>query len=569
MRPARLHLYVALVALAAAGAVAAVVAAAGEGTHVERPLLVAAVAALVAAEHLFGTRIRRGRGHGETTTHEEAYIVFLALLEPPLSVVVAIAAGFVIGSVLVRRPLLKALYNVAATTAAVAVGMLAAEALGGSGGGDAGAIGAALAAVMAFSLANRLFLSGVLAVAGASPFRTTVVDDIRSRALFLATNAALGVLAGLAARETLVALPVALAALAVLHFTLQGHGRARAEREKLQDIIDSSTNGILVVGERGTVTTWSAACAAITGYGADEICGRSLRDVRAVLEAEPYEDEHATPPSRYATRIRRKDGDLRWLLITRATLPEGGDLLVVHDDTARRAVEELRVARRHEQARADLLAAVSHELRTPLTSIIGFAETLLARELPPEEQRRYLGIIRTQTHRLERLVDELLELRSLGEGDVLRKEPLDLHDVLRRELAAFAPQLGSRTTELDVAAGDATVHADRGRIEQVVANFLSNAIKYSGADAPIRIRTRTTPAEVRVEIEDEGVGIAPDDVERIFSPFVRVGATHAAGTGLGLAIAERIVSLHGGTIDVESTPGAGSTFAFTLPRADR
>jgi PAS domain S-box-containing protein len=348
--------------------------AADRGPAADRPLLVGLVALLIAAEHRFATRIVRGRRQGETTTHEEAYIVFLALVEPATAVLAAIVLGFALGNVLARRPWLKAVYNVASTAAAVALGMLAMLALGGGEERTAAAAGAAITGAVVYAVANRLLLSGVLAAVGAGRF-----DDVSSRLLLLGTNVALGVLAGLAAHESVWALPLALLALVVLHFTLAGHGRARAEQEKLRDVIDASSDGILVIDERGEVVSWSAACAEITGYDADEVCGRPLRHLRRLVEAEPYDDPHAVRGQRYAARIRRKDGDLRWLIVTRASLPEGGDLLVVHDDTVRRTLEEMRAAQFQEQTRSDLIASVSHEFRTPLTSILGFTETLLRR----------------------------------------------------------------------------------------------------------------------------------------------------------------------------------------------
>ena len=565
MRPLSVRSYIATIAALAVASSAALFAVT-EQPFVERPLLVAVVALLIAAEHLFSTRIAHGLREGETTTHEEAYIVFLALLEPAVATAAAVVLGFLVGNVVTRRPPLKAFFNVAATAAAIVPAMLVIVALGGANERTARAAAAALAGVVVFAVLNRALLSGVLALVGAARFRTTLLDDAGARVLLLATNAALGVLAGIAALESVWTLALALGALVVLHFTLAGHGRARAEREKLRDVIDASSNGILVVDARGSVVSWSLACTEITGYTPEEICGLPLRDVRALLDAQPYDVAHAVPGKRYATRIRTKGGELRWLIISRAQLPEGGDLLVVHDDTARRTLDELTAAQLEERTRADLVASVSHEFRTPLTNILGFTATLLHRRVSDDDRERFLTIVHEQAERLRALVDDLLDLRAMDALALeLQTERFDLADVARHEAAAFAGPT-PRSIEVIGAELPLPVRADRRRIEQVLANLLSNALKYSPPGAPVAVELAADPSGVRVSVRDEGFGIAPEHHDRVFTPFFRADDVRAAGTGLGLAIARQIVVLHGGTIEFTSEPGSGSEFTFTLPR---
>ena len=567
MRSPSVRVYVLLVAALAAATTAALLVL-HEGPLVDRPLLVATIALLIAFEHRFATRIALDDRQGETTTHEEAYIVFLALLEPAPAVLAALGLGFLLANLLARRTPLKVAFNVVAIVAAVAVAMLVTTALGGATGDGAAAAGAAVAGVAVFGVVNRALLSGVLALVGAAPWQRTIADDASGRLLLLATNAAIGLLAGLAARESLAALPLALLAVVVLHFTLAGHGRARAERRKLRDVVEASTNGILVVDERGDVTSWNAACAEITGWSADEICGRPLREVRALLDAEPYEDEH-TGDDRYATRIRTREGDLRWLIVVRSPLPEGGDLLLVHDDTARRTVAELRVAQLQERTRADFVAAVSHEFRTPLTSIRGFTSTLLQREVPHDEQVRYLTIVNEQAERLGRLVDDLLDLRSVDPQTLdLLYDDVDVAALVRDEAAAFETESRRRPIGIESDAAPVVVRADRRRIEQVVANLLSNALKYSDDRSPVTLKVESGPDEVRVSVRDRGIGIAERDRERVFTPFFRAGEADVAGTGLGLAICRHIVAAHGGTIGFTSERGVGSEFFVTLPRRE-
>src|SRR5215212_6292567 len=257
------RLYVALTALLALAAAALLVGITGRPL-VDRPAVVIAFAALIGLEHLFGTRLVRGGATGETTTHEEAYIVALALLEPAPAVVVAVALGFAFGGAMTRRGWVKTLFNVSAMTLAAAVAMLAVEALGGGTTQSRMAILAVAAGALVFGAVNRLSISGILTLLGAGTFRSNVWDDAGFRFALLAANAAIGLLAGLAAQDDVWVLPLGLVGLVVVHYTFAGHGRAKAQHQKLDDIVNASSNGILTLDRTGKVASWSAACTEIT-----------------------------------------------------------------------------------------------------------------------------------------------------------------------------------------------------------------------------------------------------------------------------------------------------------------
>ena len=210
MLPPRARAFIALTAVLAVGAVALLLVV-HDGPLVNRPALVVAVAALIGLEHLFGTRLVRRGAQGETTTHEEAYIVALALLEPTPAVVAAVTAGFVFGSVVARRDPVKSFFNVSAMTLAAAVGMLAVEALGGGTDDSRLAILAVAIGAVVYDVVNRLSISSVLTLVGAGSFRENLLDDVASRVFLLAANIAIGLLAGVAAREDLWVLPLGLA----------------------------------------------------------------------------------------------------------------------------------------------------------------------------------------------------------------------------------------------------------------------------------------------------------------------------------------------------------------------
>src|SRR5215213_9889564 len=249
--------FVVSTALLAVGAGALLLAVAGRPL-VDRPVLVLAVAALIGLEHLFATRLLRERTQGETTTHEEAYIVTLALLEPAPAVVAAVALGFAIGSVVTRREPVKAFFNVSSMTLAAAVAMLAVQALGGGTASSDSAVAAVAAGALVFEAVNRLSVSGVLTLVGAGGFRENLSHDAPARVLLLAANVSIGLLAGLAARDDLWVLPLGLVALVAVHYTFAGHGRAKAERQKLEDIVNASSEGIVTIDRSGSISSWSA-----------------------------------------------------------------------------------------------------------------------------------------------------------------------------------------------------------------------------------------------------------------------------------------------------------------------
>jgi PAS domain S-box-containing protein len=412
-------------------------------------------------------------------------------------------------------------------------------------------------------------VSGVLALVGAGAFRENLSSDAPVRVLLLAANVAIGLLAGLAARDDLWVLPLGLVALVAVHYTFAGHGRAQAERQKLEDIVNASSEGILTLDRSGNIASWSAACTDITGFGAEEVVGKTFAELSVLLQGERFDYPQDESGRRYLVRIRTKDGETRWLIIARTRLPEGGDVLIVHDDTVRRSYEEVRAARLEDRMWSDLIASVSHELRTPLTSILGFTETLLTRpEVPPEDRARYLDIVAEQARRLGLLVDDLLSLRTLDEtGFRLHLEELDLRDLLGEQAAAFEGQLAGHELRLELPDEPLLVRADRRRVAQVVANLLANAIKYSPGGGAVSLRAERRDGRVAVSVTDEGVGIPEESRHEVFLPFVRLDSNaDAEGTGLGLAISRRIIRRHGGELDFESVPGQGSTFSFELPR---
>jgi signal transduction histidine kinase len=211
---------------------------------------------------------------------------------------------------------------------------------------------------------------------------------------------------------------------------------------------------------------------------------------------------------------------------------------------------------------------VSHELRTPLASVLGFTSLLLQREFPPDEQRRYLEIIDTQARRLAALAGDFLDVQLLDGGALmLVRTPFDLVELVREQVQLFFLQLTTHRLVIDLPDAPLVIDGDRDRMSQVVGNLLSNAIKYSPDGGEVRVSARGVGSDAIVRVSDDGVGIKPEDAERIFEKFFRAAeATRTVGgTGLGLAVAREIVVSHGGALEVESTVGEGSTFVVKVP----
>jgi two-component system phosphate regulon sensor histidine kinase PhoR len=255
---------------------------------------------------------------------------------------------------------------------------------------------------------------------------------------------------------------------------------------------------------------------------------------------------------------------LKAFSVTAEPLPDGGVVSVLHD------ISEIE---RTEKTRRDFIANVSHELRTPLTSIRGYAETLLDSEEPVNgNTREFLQIIRRNAERMGRLTEDLLVLARVESGE----EKLDLQPYLPKRMldeSASALQENARAAGVELAidqAPDMPVMADAYAIQQVLANLISNALRYAQSGKKIVLGAKEQRSHVEFFVRDAGPGIPSEHLPRIFERFYRVDKARSretGGTGLGLAIVKHIVLNHGGTVRVESAIGHGSTFFFTLTKA--
>jgi len=225
---------------------------------------------------------------------------------------------------------------------------------------------------------------------------------------------------------------------------------------------------------------------------------------------------------------------------------------------------------RRQTSESARISAVSHELRTPLTCLLGYTQLMIDSEYPRERQLGYLTIILRETQSLDSLLTDLLD-RSREPADSLKLRPGRIEDVLRETFDLFRNQPGPHQFVLELGRPLPEVHFDAPRIRQVLSNLMSNAVKYSPRGGTIRLSACVSGAYVVACVQDEGMGIPVEAIPKLFTRFFRVDGKNSKirGTGLGLALVQECVKAHGGDTWVESKPGSGSSFYFSLPAIRR
>jgi two-component system phosphate regulon sensor histidine kinase PhoR len=335
----------------------------------------------------------------------------------------------------------------------------------------------------------------------------------------------------------------------------------RRERDEARSFLSATDDGVIVTDGEGKVVLVNRVEAERRRIPEDRAAGRPFIEVVQDHEINEVVQLCLRTGSVQRSIVETEPGR-EFLGVTATPLGGGGGCVVVFHD--------LTDLRQLERVRRDFVANVSHELRTPLASLKLLAETLSsAGAHEPEVLTDYLGRIEVEVDRLALMVDELAELSAIETGQVqFERRPVNVGRLVLRaveRLEALAGRAGL-SVELDVPDGLPEVEGDERRLEQVLVNLLHNAIKFTPPQGNVRVSARVEDSEMTVAVADSGVGIASDEIERIFERFYKADRSRSSrGTGLGLALAKHIVNAHGGRLQAESVEGKGSTFRFTLP----
>ncbi|MFM8826197.1 MAG: sensor histidine kinase [Actinomycetota bacterium] len=325
------------------------------------------------------------------------------------------------------------------------------------------------------------------------------------------------------------------------------------EGPDLGHVLDAIPLGVVVIDRNGGDIARNATAAAFTGTRhADVLLNASVdRQLRLALEgkASVEQVQLAGPPPTV-------------VIVRAAPFQDGGALATVEDITERFLVD---------QVRTDFVANVSHELKTPVGAISVLAETLEG-ETDDELVVRLAGRMVAESQRMARTIDDLLELSRIEMGGDMLTAQVNMSEVVREAVDRAAALAARSGVEIDtrVLEGDTTVTGDHFQLVSAVGNLVENAVKYSDGKGAVTVSLIPLVSSVDVEVTDSGIGIPPASIDRIFERFYRVDKSRGrstGGTGLGLSIVRRVITNHGGEVNVRSHEGEGSTFTVRLPRA--
>ncbi len=366
----------------------------------------------------------------------------------------------------------------------------------------------------------------------------------------------------------------------------QAEDELRAKEEQYRSMFEAATDAMLVVTLEGAVAAANPAAHRMFGYTDDELAGVHLRQLVSGDEGfvERFRSALEESGSFHAEAIGvRRDGRMVDIEVRGTAFRYNNAehlLAVVGDITARkRYEEELRAAKEAAEnaslLKASFLANMSHEIRTPMNAVIGMTSLLGDTTLDPR-QHEFVETIRRSGEHLLGVINDILDFSKIEAGRLeLEPQPFHLRSCVEDALELVAVQAAERELELTYEIDDAVpeaVHADAGRLRQILANLLSNAVKFTEqGEVVVRATARRLEGlsqyELTLAVSDTGIGMTREAADRLFSPFTQVDASTTrlyGGTGLGLAISRKLCELMGGRIWIDSEPGRGSTFTFTV-----
>ncbi len=371
--------------------------------------------------------------------------------------------------------------------------------------------------------------------------------------------------------------------------------KLRVSEERLRNITDSAKDAIIMMDSRGAISYWNPAAEHIFGYSAEEVMGKDLHEL---LAPKRYLSAHraALPEFQRTGRgdavgttrdlhARCKDGQEIPVALSLSAVWQDGTwhaVGVIRDVTAQKQAEAAmqeaqKAAEAANQAKSDFLATMSHEIRTPMNAITGMAELLGETTLTPE-QERYVGIFKNAGENLLMIINDILDLSKIEAGRIdIESIGFNLAELIEKTCQVMAMRASQKGLEFisrifpDV---PVDVVGDPVRLRQIIVNLLSNAIKFTEHGEVVLEVTNEIPQTkdgrvyLTFSVRDSGIGISPDKLDAIFDKFTQADSSTTrkyGGTGLGLPISRRLVQLMGGDLGVESEPGKGTRFFFTIP----
>lgn len=343
------------------------------------------------------------------------------------------------------------------------------------------------------------------------------------------------------------------------------------QRNELEALLTSMTEAVLAVDRRECVLLMNEAAGRLFDAEPGEVQGKPLQGVvrNSELQDIIHETLNRDETAEREVVLQKDTGEI-FLQVhgtsLRSALGDGiGAVVVLTDVTGMKQLENIR---------REFVANVSHELRTPVTSIKGFLETIREGNLKkPEDAERFLEIASRQVDRLNTIIEDLLSLSRIEqhEREDISHEEHSVRDILEGAVAVCENQSIAKTISLELECPEElTATVNGALLEQAVINLIDNAVKYSEPNGTVTVRAAAEGDSVSITVRDEGCGIGPEHLPRLFERFYRVDKARSrklGGTGLGLAIVKHIIQAHGGTVAVESALGEGSIFTLRLPRA--
>jgi PAS domain S-box-containing protein len=347
----------------------------------------------------------------------------------------------------------------------------------------------------------------------------------------------------------------------------------KQREEQYRDLYEQAPDAYFSVGADGTIKRANRSATELLGYSREELVGMPIANLYAetpngkataegvfkrFLSGEEIRDQEL--------EARRADGSSVWVnLSVRPIRDKEGQVVA-----SRSIMVDITKQKKLDQLKDDFIGLVSHELRSPMTVITGAINTVLteAERLSPEETHQLLKDAAAESETLSNLLSNLLELsRVQAQRLVLHSEAIDVKKIVQEAVDKIKRQSATHKFVVNLPRRLPPVEADPLRLERILYNLLENAVKYSPPGGEVRVSAKPEGEQLVISVSDEGIGISPADQEKLFGPFQRLEKSPSGvrGVGLGLMVCRRLVEAHGGQIWVESEPGHGSTFFFTMP----